>query len=81
MKRLWYGGSASAPRLRLETLERCGGAQQIIQTQLDDEMAHLTPDQQDAAAAVLRFLVTTTGMKIALSTSDLADMSGRSATE
>ncbi len=82
MKRLWDEEiRVGSHRLRLETLQSLGGAQNIIGTHLDTAMAQLTADQQDAAAAAFRFLVTTTGMKIAISARDLADMSGRPESE
>jgi WD40 repeat protein len=82
MKRLWDEESAAGSHvLRLETLQSLGGAQQIIGTHLDTAMAELTPEQQAVAADVFRFLVTRTGMKIAFSSADLADMSGRSTEE
>jgi WD40 repeat protein len=76
MKRLWDEEvRAGSHTLRLETLRRLGDAEHIIGTHLDTAMAKLSAEQQDAAAALFRFLVTRTGMKIAISASDLADMS------
>jgi WD40 repeat protein len=77
MKRLWDEESVlGSTMLRLETLERLGGAQRIIGTHLDHAMTELPGDQRDAAAAVFRFLVTSTGTKIALTVTDLTDLSG-----
>ena len=77
MSRLWDEEMAAGSRLlRLETLERLGGAQTIIGTHLDQSISQLSPEQQDAAATVFRFLVTSTGTKIALSVEDLAELSG-----
>jgi CHASE2 domain-containing sensor protein len=76
MKRLWdeeiAGGSQ---RLRLATLERLGGADTIVRGHLDDVMAELPADQRDAAAAAFRFLVTSSGRKIALSSEELREFS------
>lgn len=76
MKRLWdeevAGGSQ---RLRLETLRRLGGADTIVRGHLDDVMAELPADQRDAAAAAFRFLVTSSGRKIALSSEELREFS------
>jgi WD40 repeat protein len=77
MKRLWdEEASAGADVLRLETLERLGGAAAIIATHLDRAMAALSPEQRDAAALVFTFLVTRAGTKIALAVSDIAELSG-----
>ena len=77
MKRLWDEEAVlGSSVLRLETLERLGGAQTIIGTHLDQAMAELPDEQRDAAAAVFRFLVTSTGTKIALTVEDLVDLSG-----
>jgi WD40 repeat protein len=76
MKRLWDEEVRSSSHvLRLETLRRLGDAEHIIGTHLDTAMAELTGEQQHVAATMFRFLVTRTGMKIAISASDLADMS------
>jgi WD40 repeat protein len=75
MKRLWEEESRDgAHTLRVETLHRLGDAEEIIRSHLDTAMAQLTAEQRDAAARVFQFLVTRTGMKIAISASDLADM-------
>ncbi|TML65905.1 MAG: hypothetical protein E6G14_15675 [Actinobacteria bacterium] len=77
MRRLWVeemaGGSST---LRLQTLERLGGALTIIGAHLDDVLGDLPDDQRDAAATVFRYLVTSTGTKIALSVADLVELSG-----
>jgi hypothetical protein len=69
--------------LKLETLEKqattspngqeISGAQNIARTNLDATLQKLTPQQQALAARLFRQMVTTTGMKIALSARDLAD--------
>jgi CHASE2 domain-containing sensor protein len=76
MKRLWDEEvAAGSRRLRLETLERLGGADTIVRGHLDDVLAKLPDDQRDAAAAAFRFLVTSSGRKIALSSEELRDFS------
>jgi CHASE2 domain-containing sensor protein len=76
MKRLWDEElAAGSQRLRLETLERLGGADTIVRGHLDDVLARLPSDQRDAAAAAFRFLVTSSGRKIALSAEELHDFS------
>jgi CHASE2 domain-containing sensor protein len=76
MKRLWDEElAAGSTRLRLETLEHLGGADTIVRGHLDDVLAALPADQRDAAAAAFRFLVTSSGRKIALSSEELRDFS------
>jgi CHASE2 domain-containing sensor protein len=76
MKRLWDEEvAAGSQRLRLETLRRLGGADTIVRGHLDDVMAELPADQRDAAAAAFRFLVTSSGRKIALSSEELREFS------
>jgi CHASE2 domain-containing sensor protein len=76
MRRLWDEEiAAGSERLRLETLRRLGGAATIVHGHLDDVMAKLPEEQQDAAAAAFRFLVTSGGRKIALSTQELREFS------
>jgi CHASE2 domain-containing sensor protein len=76
MKRLWDEElAARSRRLRLETLERLGGADTIVRGHLDDVLARLPGDQRDAAAAAFRFLVTSSGRKIALSAEELGEFS------
>ncbi len=81
MKRLWdEEAAAGSSRLRLETLSRLGGADTIVRGHLDDVMVKLPDDQRDAAAAAFRFLVTSTGRKIALSSEELSEFSEADAT-
>ena len=75
MKRLWDEEVAAGSRtLRLATLEAVGGAATIISTHLDQAMSGFPENEQDVAAAVLRYLVTPSGSKIALSVPDLAQL-------
>ena len=76
MRRLWDEEiGAGSQRLRLETLRRLGGADTIVHGHLDDVMAKLPEEQRDAAAAAFRFLVTSGGRKIALSSQELREFS------
>jgi WD40 repeat protein len=78
LTRLWDQERATGSSLlRQSTLEELGGAQTIVQSHLDNVMAGLSPAQIDVAAAVFHHLVTTSGMKIALTAEDLAEWSGR----
>jgi len=74
--RLWdeevHAGSS---RLRLDTLKRLGGAEEIVRTHLDTVMATFDEDQRNVAADLFRYLVTPSGTKIALTLDDLAGYS------
>ena len=79
MRRLWDEEiAAGSQRLRLETLRRLGGADTIVHGHLDDVMAKLPEEQRDAAAGAFRFLVTSGGRKIALSSQELREFSDAS---
>ena len=74
MTRLWNEERANgSPVLRLATLERLGGANEIVQTHLDEAMRALEPEERDVAARAFRHLVTPSGTKIALTVNDLAE--------
>jgi CHASE2 domain-containing sensor protein len=76
MKRLWDEEiAAGSQRLRVETLRRLGGADTIVRAHLDDVLAQLPVDQRDSAATAFRFLVTSSGRKIALSSEELREFS------
>jgi hypothetical protein len=80
MSRLWEAegaGTGGGNSLRLATLDRLGGAERIVRTHLDTAMASLPPAEQDAAADVFHYLVTSTGAKIAHTADDLSDYSRR----
>jgi hypothetical protein len=64
-------------RLRLETLERLGGAERIVRTHLDVALSALTAADQEVAAALFRYLVTPSGTKIAHRVDDLAEYAER----
>ncbi len=75
--RLWDEEMRAGSRiLRLETLNRLGGAEHIVRTHLDTMMDVLAPNEQDAAARVFHYLVTPGGTKIAHTASDLAQYAG-----
>jgi CHASE2 domain-containing sensor protein len=77
LERLWEEERASgSPVLRLETLQRLGGANTIVSAHVDDVLDALSSPQQDAAAAALRFFVTSGGRKLALGTSEVSGFSG-----
>jgi len=74
LTRLWEEESAAGSRvLRLETLDRLGGAARIVPAHLDAAMAKLSGPERDVAARVLHFLVTPSGTKIAHRAFDLAE--------
>ena len=74
MTRLWDEEMrAGSHILRLETLNRLGGAEHIVETHLDEAMSTLPADEQDIAARVFHYLVTPSGTKIAHTTPDLAE--------
>jgi WD40 repeat protein len=74
MQRLWdEEHSGASTTLRLETVERLGGAQRIVEEHLDGAMAELAPEQKDIAGRIFNHLVTPSGTKIAHEVPDLAD--------
>ena len=74
MTRLWDEEiGAGSNHLRLETLQRLGGAERIVETHLDSTMSLLSPDDQSVAAGIFHYLVTPSRTKIAYSVSDLAE--------
>jgi CHASE2 domain-containing sensor protein len=68
-------------RLRAETLQRLGGAENIVRTHLDEALRELSPLEQDVASAAFYYLVTPEGTKIVQSLQTLAVYSGRSEKE
>jgi WD40 repeat protein len=74
LTRVWDEEQRAGSRLlRLETLDRLGGADRIVRTHLDTALAALPPSEQDLAGRTFRYLVTPSGTKIALRIADLAD--------
>ena len=77
MQRLWDEERASRSRvLRVETLDRLGGAQHIVEEHLEGAMTELAPADKDIAARLFNHFVTPSGTKIAHEVSDLADFGG-----
>ncbi|HZI48250.1 MAG TPA: hypothetical protein VFD75_10685, partial [Pyrinomonadaceae bacterium] len=73
MTRLWETELAErSQKLRLETLNRLGGAKTIVRSHLDEVMSALLPREQEFAAKIFHYLVTPSGTKIAYTASDLA---------
>jgi WD40 repeat protein len=74
LARLWDEERQEGSRvLRMQTLERLGGADRIVRTHLDTALAALPERDQDIAGQTFRYLVTPSGTKIAHRTADLAD--------
>jgi WD40 repeat protein len=66
LMRLWEEErSAGSQVLRLATLERLGGPENIARTHLDKQMQTLSPAEREMAAQLFRYLVTPSGTKIA----------------
>ncbi len=75
MKRLWEEERAEhSPELRLETLQKLGGASGIVKSHFQDTMRELPEDEQRLCATIFDRMVTPSGMKIALSAADLAHL-------
>ena len=77
LQRLWNEESENAPHaLRLATLQKLGGAQEIVRTHLDAVMARLEPLQQSVCAGFFDRLVTPSGTKVACRLDDLSKWAG-----
>ena len=77
MTRLWEEEMrAGSHELRLETLNRLGGAERIVRTHLDNTLGALPSRERAAAAGVFHYLVTPSGSKIAHTARDLAEYTG-----
>ena len=63
--------------LRLETLNRLGGAGHIVRTHLDTALGALLPHELDVAARVFHHLVPPSGSRQALTLPDLAQYAPR----
>ncbi|HEX8922565.1 MAG TPA: tetratricopeptide repeat protein, partial [Pyrinomonadaceae bacterium] len=78
LMRLWDEEIRQNSRtLHLRTLNQLGGAERIVHTHLDGVMERLRQSSgayPDIAARLFRFLVTPSGMKIAHTLNDLADL-------
>ncbi len=78
MERLWRDAANEGSRdLTVERLDRLGGPQRIVENHLLEALGALSSSEQDVAADLFRFLVTTSKTKIAHPTSDLAEWTGR----
>ncbi|MFQ5342889.1 MAG: hypothetical protein ACE5F6_15225, partial [Anaerolineae bacterium] len=74
MTRLWDEEMrAGSDVLRLATLNRLGGAEEIVERHLDAAMRALPAREQDATVRVFHHLVTPSGTKIAHTVADLAE--------
>lgn len=74
MTRLWDEELRSGSHvLRLETLDRLGGAERIVRTHLDTTLGGLPAMERQAAAGMFHYLVTPSGAKIAHTARDLAE--------
>jgi WD40 repeat protein len=77
MERVWEEERrAGSHRLRRETLDALGGAEQIVREHLERALGALSPPEQARAARMFNHLVTPTGMKIAHRAGDLARYAG-----
>ena len=73
LERLWHVElDAGSRELRLETLERLGGAGSIVEQHLERALDSLDADERELASRLFNHLVTPTGSKIAHSVGDLA---------
>jgi len=73
MSKLWsHEREQRSSVLRLETLQRLGGAREIIRTHLDSALDALSSEEYDTALDVFHYLVTPSGSKIVFTASDLA---------
>jgi len=74
LRRLWeqeqFEGSKT---LRLATLQKLGGPENIARTHLDKQLKKFSESQREMAAQLLRYLVTPAGTKIAQESSALAN--------
>ena len=77
LTRLWEEEQhESSNKLRLATLEKLGGPENIARTHLDKQLAQLSEVQREMAAQLLRYLVTPAGTKIAQESPALANWAG-----
>jgi WD40 repeat protein len=73
MTKLWDEEIAQrSGRLRLQTLNDLGGAENMVRCHLDAVMSGLLSQEQQIAARIFHYLVTPSGTKIAYSAADLA---------
>ncbi len=77
LRRLWTAKAGPGPFvLRRATLDELGGLAGIVREHVQGALDALSPDRQEAAAAILEHLVTPSRLRIAQRTSDLAAFAG-----
>lgn len=59
--------------MRAQTLRELGGAKNIVERHLETTLGRLDRQEQNAVSEIVRFMVTSTGRKIALSVSELTE--------
>jgi hypothetical protein len=75
MKRVWDAEAAAGSRfMRLQTLEKLGGAARLVSRRIDDALLGMSRGDRGAAARMLTFLVTPSGRPIEHNESDLAQL-------
>jgi hypothetical protein len=74
MNRLWdEERRLGSHAIRLETLERLGGASHIVRTHLDTAMVTLKASEREISASLFYYMITPGGSKVAHTATDLAD--------
>jgi len=74
LERLWERERADGSReLRLATLSEIGGARAVVREHVQGALERLTQPEQEAAARVVRQLVTPSGRKVSHEAADLAE--------
>lgn len=82
MRRIWDEELGNGGReLRVATLRRLGGAEQIVRDHVEHALTDLTSAEKDHAAQLFDHLVTPSGSKIAHAIGDLAKYAGTSEPE
>ena len=77
LERLWNEeAEAGSHELRLETYQGLGGADAIVRDHVQGTLERLSAENADAAASVVRQLVTPSGAKISHTATDLAEYTG-----
>jgi WD40 repeat protein len=79
LRRLWdEERRTGSHEVRLSTLERLGGAEQIVRDHVERALSDLSGEEKDLAASLFDHLITPSGTKIAHEASDLAGYAGTS---
>lgn len=82
MREIWDAARyADSSVLRLESLSSLGGPSHIIENYATRLIERLTPRQQGNLARMLRFLVTPSGVRLALTTEDIGALADVSVSE